>query len=780
MAYGLDITDLIYANWEHDPDRDEDRWVDQGTLEDYEIDLDVAIDKNFELRSDHHIMTNGSLWYVDGTEFGGIVGKFETDPDNYQIIYSGRSFRGIQAKKIIEVAEGKNVASFSGAITAVTNKILEDYDLSDFFVCDNPILHEEDDMPPVIGKIDILSGTTVYDALTKIAGSINYSYLYEYNAKEQKCHMTPVMNQDWTDVIAYNRENTIKFKAALNQDITNHLICSGIDEKGKRRTIHLFLNEAGEVQPYANVEDPLKDEDYILDKSKKVLTGIKEIADYYDGQISLETNYELLTEEPADWNIFFGNYYTRKHNESFGNFETKEIEEGRHIQFEDYITIDSLKINQGEEATLIELTPGTDWYLYNPETITTISFHEDYRNWPVKIGEKEYTVNENAVVDIPTSEVPETIEIHSDAKVALYGYTSDILERNYDYWVLDPVTRSKTIEFAEPFGVGEYVSIATKSVGEDSYEPVTAVEVVDHVAADPQPPPDWENNYSYYFKRNWNQSKQEYDFSSYSSTTELDENNPEKIDVEPPDWAYNYGDYYYYFHTGEQGHQDKLVQYSGESKPVYIPLVSEPEDWKKNFSSYYRIGYEVTYKDKKGKEHKKNVTTVAKAKAVKGYKSHKQTHISVTKPKDKKYPKFVKNKYFSKTTVTEPPRFKIGNCYKPHTVIVIPDCEIGNCFKEVRHADPPPFSQVDEHGKGIFYRMVEDHYANLVRNGVDNLKNQTDSDTYDITIDDFDFNIGDVVGGEDPITKLNQPQKITNKIIKINRGVVYVDYEIGG
>ena len=71
MAYGLDVTDLIYTDA---------NLVDQGTLEDHEIDLDIAGEKNFELRADHHIMQNGSIWHVDGSELGGIVGKFETDP----------------------------------------------------------------------------------------------------------------------------------------------------------------------------------------------------------------------------------------------------------------------------------------------------------------------------------------------------------------------------------------------------------------------------------------------------------------------------------------------------------------------------------------------------------------------------------------------------------------------------------------------------------------------------------------------------------------------------
>lgn len=827
MAYGLDITDLIYTDAD---------LKDQGTLEDHEIDLDIAGEKNFELRSDTHIMTNGSLWYVDGTEFGGVVGKFETDPDNYKVIYTGRSFRGIQAAKIIEVPEGMNVVSYSGAITSVTNKILEEYDLDDFFVCDEPEIHDDLDIIPVVGKVDILSGTTVYDALIKIVSSINFSYLYEYNAKEKKCHMIPVVVQDWIDMIAYNRDNTAKFKSALNGDFTNHLVCSGIDEDGKRRTIHLFLDENGEVQPYATVDNPIKDEDYILDKSKKVLKGIREIAGYYDGQISVEDNYEILTEQPEDWNVFFGNYYTRVNSDSFGSYEPKEIEADRHITFDEYVTIDSLDITQGEGELLVKLVAGTDWYLFEPETVTIFTFHEDYRNWTVKIGDHEYIVGTDAKIEVPTASLPDEYQVTSDAKKVLYGYSTDVLELNYDYWISNPVTRSKTIEFVDTYGVGEQVSVASKSSSNDSYEPVKAVEDINYdlVSAEPE---DWSNNYSYYFKRNWNQSKSDWDYSSYGSSTEIDLDKLVRVDSYPSDWAYNYGDYYYLFYDGIKNNPRS---YSGVSRDVYNLLLGMPEDWVSNFGSYYQIAYTVTYKKKK-KYHTVTKYSYGEAVSVSGFKSYSEMWVNVPAPEQKKgqrnyqpWPTWVPNKYYSKQTVTDPPGFNPNNCYLPGIKHIRPSYEPGNCFKQRREANPPEFvsaksvyivnnaepyragwfsetkdgtafepveniiyivktagdyydkcfvwdsSKYVENKNGVYYRQVKDHYANLVRNGLDVIMDKKSGDSYGVTVDDYDFNIGDIVGGEDEITKLSKPQKITNKIIKITRGVVYVDYEIGG
>ena len=764
MAYGLDVTDLIYTDA---------NLYDQGTLENHEIDLDVAVEKDFELRSDDHIMENGSLWYVDGTEFGGIVGSFETDPDNYQVIYKGRSFRGIQDKKIIEVEDGKNVAEFQGAISSVVNQILEDYDLSDFFYCKSPQIATNADINTIVPKTDVIAGTTVYDAIIKIGESIGFSYLYEFSAKDKKVYMIPILEQDWTDVMAYNRDNTAKFKSMKKGDFVNHLICSGLDEKGKRRTIHLFLDADGVLQPYATVDTPIKDEHYILDKSKKVLTGVKEIAEPYEGTIGVEDNYELLEEIPEDWNIFFGNYYTRNISEQVGEYESKEIGENRIVEFGYYVTLDGLSIVQQET----ELVAGTDWNLYDPETVTIFYFAEDYRNWPVKIANVDYTVDENCIVEVLSSELPAEYSVSSDAKMDLYGYTTSELELYYDYSKSE-VTRSKKIQTVSEYGVGEYISVADRTQSEDTYDPVYAVEEINYTLQSTEPA-DFSNNYTYYFKRSWDETAMSWSYSSYSAdtVTSLDLTKLNPVTSKPVDWSTMFGQYYYLFFNG---FEQVPVAYSGKNLDIYTALPAKPDDWNDNFSSYYRKAYQVTY-TKKGKKKQKVVHSAADAKK---YKSSEEIYESVPEMKKKKgqknyhkWPDFVPNKYYTRTTLTDPPVWDsktASNCYLPGQETVAPSYDSTNCYKESRTAKAPEF-QPD-----TYYRLVEDHYAQLVRNGAEYLLSQTNEDNYSVTIDDYDLNIGDTVGGEDEITGLNIPQKVTNKIIKITRGVVYVDYEIGG
>ena len=47
-------------------------------------------------------------------------------------------------------------------------------------------------------------------------------------------------------------------------------------------------------------------------------------------------------------------------------------------------------------------------------------------------------------------------------------------------------------------------------------------------------------------------------------------------------------------------------------------------------------------------------------------------------------------------------------------------------------------------------------------------------------LDDFEADIGDVVGGVDDVTGIELCEKITNMIVNIQNDVVNIEYSIGG
>lgn len=49
--------------------------VPTGSLSNYKIDLDIGNDNDFEIQMNlkNHVMDYESIWYVDGTEYGGMI-----------------------------------------------------------------------------------------------------------------------------------------------------------------------------------------------------------------------------------------------------------------------------------------------------------------------------------------------------------------------------------------------------------------------------------------------------------------------------------------------------------------------------------------------------------------------------------------------------------------------------------------------------------------------------------------------------------------------------------
>lgn len=320
--------DLVYT--------DKNR-IDQGVLISYDLDLDVAELKDFELKTYDFPLTEGQYWYIDGTEYGGVIDGFSRDTEADTTTYKGRNFRGILNSKIIE---GDN-NSAEGNITDEINELIEQCDLTDMFICENAEGEVDHDvsysLPPYC---------TLYDGIMGIAQSINHNLVFVYSMIDKKVHITPTLAEDWSDYINYCKDNSINFVIATNNGI-NHLLLIGVDESGQRKAIHMFTDENGGVQPYATTDYPAEDSDYISDKSMQLIFGIYEYQQLEDmGAISPVTNYLQLTEKPTDWNDNCISYYMEK--------ELEEDEEDEKIS---YVNVEW---DQSDSYTLQTAKP-SDW-----------------------------------------------------------------------------------------------------------------------------------------------------------------------------------------------------------------------------------------------------------------------------------------------------------------------------------------------------------------------------------------------------------------------------------
>lgn len=295
MAYGLDVEAVYFTD--HD-------LVDLGVFDTYEISIDVAKEKDFEIKTSNYNAPIDGYWYIPETEYGGRIRKRGTNSDEEEATYEGSTWRGVLNEHMVEVDNANDVRYVQGDIQEMTNELLDECGLSDLFICDTPYV--ESGIDTDVDIFEVTRGMTLYEVLWGAVRSINMTYVFSF--REKQVHMLPILSEDYTDYMVYSSIGALAFNMEEDWTAVNHYIVTSIDDTNKKRTIHLF-SDGETIMPYANVPDPVKDSDYILDKSQQALFGTDEVTAYNEVTASTVENYVLLTEAPNNWKRKFGNYF---------------------------------------------------------------------------------------------------------------------------------------------------------------------------------------------------------------------------------------------------------------------------------------------------------------------------------------------------------------------------------------------------------------------------------------------------------------------------------------
>ena len=113
---------------------------DLGSLQDFKMDLAFGIDENnFELSvsNTNHVCESGSVVYIEGTEYGGIVEGIRVETSGKKIIYMGSTWHGLLESKIIEPDAGEDYLVVSGDANVVLAALIERMGLSELFAAKN-------------------------------------------------------------------------------------------------------------------------------------------------------------------------------------------------------------------------------------------------------------------------------------------------------------------------------------------------------------------------------------------------------------------------------------------------------------------------------------------------------------------------------------------------------------------------------------------------------------------------------------------------------------------
>ena len=268
--------DLIFTNAER---------ADQGVLSTHYFDLSYgASENNFELTlgANEPTLETGACIFIEGTEYGGMVGGIKSSTKGETITYKGRTWHGIMNSKVIQPDTGENYLVVSGDAHEVLSFLIARMGLSGLFVA-----------------AENLSGVNIsnykfhryckgYDGIADMladnGGKLKIAW------KDRAVHLTAEPIADYTESPVDGDIATLTVEQ--NKDKVNHLVCLGKGNLAEREVIHLYADQFGRIG------------------DTQYYTGVAEIAETYENTNSEDLRSdgvkmftELLNNDKAEINL---------------------------------------------------------------------------------------------------------------------------------------------------------------------------------------------------------------------------------------------------------------------------------------------------------------------------------------------------------------------------------------------------------------------------------------------------------------------------------------------
>lgn len=254
--------DLIYTNSE---------MVDQGILREYELDLAFGADENnleCRIQAGSHCCEAGSILYVDGTEYGGIIDSIESKTDTKEIFYRGRTWHGILNSKVLQPDGGQAYLTLSGEANSVLGALIDRMALTGLFEASS------EDSGLTIKNYKMNRYITGYDGILKMLKSVGGKLLLTFH--DGKVILSAAKVRDYSQDEEFDAD-LVPFHAKRNYKGVNHLICLGNGQLEERTVIHLYADTEGNIS------------------QEQTQFGLDEVSAIYENT-NIETEEELLAE----------------------------------------------------------------------------------------------------------------------------------------------------------------------------------------------------------------------------------------------------------------------------------------------------------------------------------------------------------------------------------------------------------------------------------------------------------------------------------------------------
>ena len=664
---------------------------DLGVLKEATCDFAFGKDENdFEVvttKKNAKLMLGGYIYY-ENTEYGGIVDSVKASNNNDEVSYNGRTWHGLLNSFVMDY--DSEYLNYNGTQYTLIGEVKASDLVSELINKTGlPFVVEEYDFTLEQTSVDARLG--LYDFLCAILKPSKMKLYFRYN---KGIHLYI------SGASSYDDENNFDSKqmmitSNIGRKFTNHFVLHNTKDD-EDRTLNIYTDEVGNIQPYSNVDSPLEDSDYIFTDENKVLTGADEVCTLVE-DTSSQDNYKLLTDThaPKDW--------------SSAEYYEYALKDGSETEYE------YKKLENQDEFLQIENAPS----LWEWEWSTYYKREKDTTGEPTQLG---------------TDDAPKTTQITA------------VLRNPYNPQVPPPYIVLNAKQWEKQWDKDNYCTrtwdgnkwVYTKAEG------ITAYGLEKLASA----PTDWGANKGSYWT---DDSYTTWTFQRCSKTKN-------KIKVHD---TININQYNY------KNNKYKVTNAKGKLVTL-VSLCKKPNTLYKSIGGYY---YRMTKKTTDNSPVTIETYCKRRSRTVGSFKFGEVKNVYRRYEKDKKLP----------PTWQEPNQDHAN----PKGYFLVVDANTGAPNFTTLTATYDIFTKVGTkkpYAKDTFYKKVTDHFTNLISKASEDLQKELDevqSLTAELNIETYEFDVGDFVGGIDPLT--NKPFKsvVVKKIAKIDSFKAEVSYEIG-
>lgn len=275
--------DLIYTNAKR---------VDIGVLTAHFLDLSFGTDENendFELTlgKSEPILEDGSIIYIEGTEYGGMVGGMRTSSADEVRTHKGRTWHGIINDKVICPDPGADYLIVEGEANALIGEMIARLGLGGLFKA------RTTSSGIYIKRYQFARYVRGYDGLRAMLASASGKLKMAWSGTSMELYAEHVV--DYTNKPVDGDEADLTVERYSSK--VNHLICLGSGNLADRIVLHLYVDQFGRIgstQYYFGLEEIAKIYDYPSATSMEDLHdyGIKQLTDMRNNDKVELTAYE--------------------------------------------------------------------------------------------------------------------------------------------------------------------------------------------------------------------------------------------------------------------------------------------------------------------------------------------------------------------------------------------------------------------------------------------------------------------------------------------------------